>query len=83
MILKDFQGGGVGETKATIWHYWIGATVFVRYIDFSGTGSYYVDVGSMRAATYDPVVKWMTRAYTNKGPILLQQGQVSQLDDND
>jgi len=55
---SDLKVGG-GNTKATIWHYWIGTTEFVRYIDFFPL----VPIVLMQAVCelpYDPVVMCIT-----------------------
>lgn len=47
VILKDFQSRVANKTKGSIWHYLIATTAYIRYIDFSATGSHYSDVGSV------------------------------------
>lgn len=51
------------KAKATIWHYWTGTTEFIRHIDFSATGSHYIDeVVCELLDTYDPVTMCITHA---------------------
>lgn len=61
MVKEEEEEVEGDKTKETIWHYWTGTTEFIRHIDFSATGSHYIDEAVCKLPyTYDPVAMCIT-----------------------